>query len=44
MQNAKNQINRDFCREALRQMDEAEIKRKEVRDSYMHIEAFEQGK
>jgi hypothetical protein len=44
MQNAKNQINRDFCREALRQMDEAEEKRKEKRESWMRVEAYEQGK
>ncbi|HEY6018875.1 MAG TPA: hypothetical protein VIY48_03000 [Candidatus Paceibacterota bacterium] len=44
MANAKNQINRDFCREALRRMDEMEAKRKEKRESYMHIEAHEQGK
>lgn len=44
MANAKNQINREFCRVALQRMDEAEVKRKEVRTSYQHCEGFEQGK
>lgn len=33
-----------FCEGALEKMDAAYEKRKEVRESYMHIEAFEQGK
>jgi hypothetical protein len=44
MLNAKNEINREFCRHALMEMDKAEAKRKEVRESYMHVEGFEQGK
>jgi hypothetical protein len=44
MLNAKNEVNREFCREALRRMDEAEAKRKEVRTSFQHCEGFEFGK
>jgi hypothetical protein len=44
MLNSKNEINREFCRRALMEMDKAEAKRKEVRTSYMHVEGFEHGK
>jgi hypothetical protein len=44
MTNARNEINREFCRLALKQMDEAEAKRKEKRESFQHICGFEHGK
>jgi hypothetical protein len=42
--NARNQINRDFCQMALDKMDEYDRKRKEKRESFMHIEGYEHGK
>ena len=42
--NARNQMNRDFCQMALDKMDADDKKRKEKRESFMHIEAFEHGK
>ena len=42
--NARDQLNRDFCLYALQKLDEAESRGKTIRESYMHIEAFEQGK
>jgi hypothetical protein len=36
-------VNIQFCEEALRRMDIEEARRKEVRESWMHIEAHEQG-
>ncbi len=44
MANARNQINRDFVRQALVKLDEYEEKRrKENTESYQHVEAFEEG-
>jgi hypothetical protein len=42
--NARNAINKDFCRHALEKMDEDERRRKMKKISYMHQEAFEDGK
>jgi hypothetical protein len=44
MENSDNQINRDFCAYALKQLDEKEEKGRTIRESHMHIEAHEQGK
>jgi|WetSurMetagenome_2_1015567.scaffolds.fasta_scaffold26628_4 hypothetical protein len=44
MMTSKNALNRDFCRQALERLDEQQKKRKIVRESYMHAEAYEDGK
>ncbi len=44
MANARNSINKEFCRVALAKMDADAEKRKMKRESYQHIEAFEDGK
>lgn len=44
MANARNQVNRDFCAFALKKLDEADARGRTIRESYMHIEAHEQGK
>lgn len=44
MANARNQINKDFCRAALAKMDEDEKRRKMKTTSFMHAEGFEDGK
>jgi hypothetical protein len=45
MANARNQINRDFCRQALAKLDEYQDRRlKEKIESMMHVEGFEDGK
>lgn len=44
MLNARNPLNRDFCRAALDRMDEDERRRKMKKESYMHIVGFEDGK
>ncbi len=44
MMNARNQINKDFCRAALQKMDEDEERRRMKKISFMHAEAFEDGK
>ena len=44
MMNSTNQINRDFCRFVLQKLDEDENRRKMRRVSFMHQEAFEDGK
>lgn len=41
---ANNQMNRDFIKFALAQIDEKDKRGKEIRESHMHAEAFEQGK
>jgi hypothetical protein len=44
MLTARNQINRDFCKYALMKMDQEDEKRKKEKiESYMHVEAAEQG-
>ena len=43
MANARNNLNREFCRMALQKIEEAEEKGKMVRDSYLHAEAYEAG-
>lgn len=42
--NARNAINKEFCRQALEKLDEDEKRRKMKRESFMHIEGFESGK
>ena len=45
MANARNNINRDFCRQALLQLQEYEDRRLiEKLESMMHVEGFEDGK
>jgi hypothetical protein len=44
MMNSRNAINREFCRQALVKMEEDEKKHKSQRESYMHVEAAEDGK
>jgi len=44
MANARNDINREFCRFALARLDEQDRKRRMKRESYMHCEAVEDGK
>jgi hypothetical protein len=44
MMTARNNVNREFCRWALKQMDDQEARRKVIRESYMHCEAAEDGK
>ncbi len=44
MANARNNINREFCRSALQKMDEDDERRRMKKISYMHSEAFEDGK
>ena len=43
MANARNALNRDFCRSALAKMDEDENRRKMKKESFMHCEAAEDG-
>lgn len=43
MLNSRNAVNREFCRAALQRMDEDEARRKVRRESWMHIEAAEDG-
>ncbi len=42
--NAKDAVNREFCRLALLEMDKMEEKRKEVVESFQHICGYEDGK
>ncbi len=44
MMNARNPVNREFCRSALEKLDEDERRRKMKRESFMHIVGFEDGK
>lgn len=45
MANARNDFNREFCRAALAKLDaDEELRRKTVKTSFMHAEAFEDGK
>lgn len=44
MANSHNAINREFCRIALQKLDEYEANLRMKRVSYMHSEAFEDGK
>ncbi len=44
MLTSRNALNRDFCRWALQQMDKQdELRKKEKVESYMHVEAAEEG-
>lgn len=43
MANSRNPVNREFCRAALQRMDEDEARRKVRRESFMHVEAAEDG-
>ena len=42
--NARNPINKEFCRQALERIDADERRRKMTRESFMHIAGFEDGK
>lgn len=44
MMHSRNAINREFCRQALLQLDLAEERMKMKRESFMHIVGFEDGK
>lgn len=44
MANARNPINKEFCRQALENFDKKEQERKETRESFMHIQGYEDGK
>ncbi|PWT73822.1 MAG: hypothetical protein C5B60_07675 [Chloroflexi bacterium] len=44
MANARNNVNRDFCRQALQRIDEMERKNKMKTVRFMHAEGFEDGK
>jgi len=44
MVNSRNALNREFCRQALQKMDQDEQKNRVTRDSWMHVEAHEDGK
>lgn len=44
MMNSRNALNKDFCRAVLQKMDEDEARNKMKRESYQHVEAFEDGK
>ena len=44
MATSHNAINREFCRVALERLDKYEKHLRFKRDSYMHAEAFEDGK
>lgn len=44
MANSPNPINREFCRIALKKLDELESNLRMKRVSFMHAEAFEDGK
>ena len=44
MANARNPVNKEFCRQALENFDRKEKERKEKRESFMHIIGFEDGK
>ncbi len=43
MMHSRNPMNRDFCRAALKKIDEDESRRKMKRESLMHVEGFEDG-
>lgn len=43
MANARNNLNREFCRYALEQLDLRAARGKTIRESYLHVEAFEEG-
>lgn len=43
MMNSRNAINREFCRQALLKLDEAEERLKIKRESFQHIVGFEDG-
>ena len=43
MANARNNVNRDFCRQALARIDEMEKKAKMKRESFMHVEGYTDG-
>jgi hypothetical protein len=42
--NATDQVNRDFLRFALAQIEEKEKRGKEIRESHLHAEGYEHGK
>jgi hypothetical protein len=44
MLNSRNAVNREFCRQALLNMDAEEERQKHKRESLMHIEGYEDGK
>jgi len=44
MANSRNAVNREFCRQALENMDAAEERQRTKRESMMHCEGFEAGK
>ncbi len=44
LMNARNEINRTFCRAALDKMDADEKRRQMKKESFMHIVGFEDGK
>lgn len=44
MANAKNNLNREFCRQALQNMDDDAERKRMKRISFMHSEGFEDGK
>jgi hypothetical protein len=41
---ARNALNRDFCQEALNRLEEQEYHARMKRESFMHQEAFEDGR
>jgi hypothetical protein len=43
MMNARNELNREFCRYALKRLDEQESRRKMKKIAFMHAEAHEDG-
>jgi hypothetical protein len=43
MANARNELNREFCRRMLQKLDEDVARKKWKRESYLHSEAFEEG-
>ena len=43
MLNARNNLNREFCRVALQKLDDDDKRRKMKRESFMHIAGFENG-
>lgn len=43
MANARNSLNREFCRQALLRIDEMERKNKMKRETFMHAEGYTDG-
>ena len=43
MMNSRNAMNREFCRQALLKLDEAEERMKMKRESFQHIVGYEEG-